>query len=175
VEVFDPASTRDSILFSLSLSLSLSTEIFFIITLHGPRTKHSLSVVGKACLHCRWIFISAGISLPSRCLAMNVYSDFGIPAFGRHVTIFIAVTTKAILWSSTISCTQTTFVLHLLHDYPSLHTLISRMSHCTDYTKNCAISFSPNIVQFPEANCVFRTHSRWSNGKPIPVTGSAGP
>jgi hypothetical protein len=26
--------------------------------------------------------------LPSRCLAMNVYSDFTISAFGRHVTIY---------------------------------------------------------------------------------------
>jgi hypothetical protein len=27
--------------------------------------------------------------LPSRCLAMNVYSDFAIPAFGRYVTVII--------------------------------------------------------------------------------------
>jgi hypothetical protein len=25
--------------------------------------------------------------LPSRCLAVNVYSDFAIPAFERHVTV----------------------------------------------------------------------------------------
>jgi hypothetical protein len=41
----------------------------------------SLSIV--AC-----VFVAAGMCLPSRCLAMNVYSDFAIPAFGRHVTIF---------------------------------------------------------------------------------------
>jgi hypothetical protein len=34
------------------------------------------------------MFAAAGICLPSRCLTMNVYSDFAIPAFGRHVTIF---------------------------------------------------------------------------------------
>jgi hypothetical protein len=31
--------------------------------------------------------IAAGMCLPSHCLAMNVYSDFTIPAFGRRVTI----------------------------------------------------------------------------------------
>jgi hypothetical protein len=30
------------------------------------------------------VFISAGTCLPSRCLAMNVYSGSAIPAFGRH-------------------------------------------------------------------------------------------
>jgi hypothetical protein len=36
------------------------------------------------------VFVAEGTYLPSRCLAMNVYPDFTIPAFGRHVTIFIA-------------------------------------------------------------------------------------
>jgi hypothetical protein len=35
-----------------------------------------------------WVFLAAGMCLPSRCLAMNVYSDFIIPAFGHHVTIY---------------------------------------------------------------------------------------
>jgi hypothetical protein len=30
------------------------------------------------------VFVDAGMCLSSRCLAMNVYSDFTIPAFGRH-------------------------------------------------------------------------------------------
>jgi hypothetical protein len=34
------------------------------------------------------VFAAPGICLSSRCLAINVYSDFTIPAFGRHVTIF---------------------------------------------------------------------------------------
>jgi hypothetical protein len=34
------------------------------------------------------IFVAAGIRLASRCLAMNVCSDFAIPAFGRHVIMF---------------------------------------------------------------------------------------
>jgi hypothetical protein len=34
------------------------------------------------------VFVAAGMCLPSRCLAMNMYSDFTIPAFGRHVTVF---------------------------------------------------------------------------------------
>jgi hypothetical protein len=33
------------------------------------------------------VFVAAGMCLPSRCLWMNVYSDFSIPAFGRLVTI----------------------------------------------------------------------------------------
>jgi hypothetical protein len=33
------------------------------------------------------VFVAAGMCLPSRCLAMNVYSDFTIPAFGLHVTV----------------------------------------------------------------------------------------
>jgi hypothetical protein len=37
------------------VSLSLITELLFIITLHGPRRKHSLSIVGKACLQHRCI------------------------------------------------------------------------------------------------------------------------
>jgi hypothetical protein len=34
------------------------------------------------------VFFAAKMCLPNRCLAMNVYSDFTTPAFGRHVTIF---------------------------------------------------------------------------------------
>jgi hypothetical protein len=33
------------------------------------------------------VFVAARMCLPSRCLAIYVYSDFTIPAFGRHVTI----------------------------------------------------------------------------------------
>jgi hypothetical protein len=41
-----------------------------------------------------FVFVAAGISLPSRCVAINVYSDFTMPAFRRHVTIFTATFTK---------------------------------------------------------------------------------
>jgi hypothetical protein len=34
------------------------------------------------------VFVAAGMSLPTRCLAMYFYSDFTIPAFGHHVRIF---------------------------------------------------------------------------------------
>jgi hypothetical protein len=34
------------------------------------------------------VFVTAVMCLPSRCVAMNVYSDFSIPALGRHVTLF---------------------------------------------------------------------------------------
>jgi hypothetical protein len=35
------------------------------------------------------VFVSAGMCLPSSCLVMDVSSDFTIPAFGRHDTIWI--------------------------------------------------------------------------------------
>jgi hypothetical protein len=38
-----------------------------------------------------YVFVAAGICLPSRCLAMNVYSNFTLPAFGRHVTIYFDI------------------------------------------------------------------------------------
>jgi hypothetical protein len=34
------------------------------------------------------VFIAAGTFLPSRCLAKNIYCDYAIPTFGRHVTIY---------------------------------------------------------------------------------------
>jgi hypothetical protein len=38
-----------------------------------------------------YVFVAAGMCLPSRCLAMNVYSDFAIPAFGRHVKLYLNI------------------------------------------------------------------------------------
>jgi hypothetical protein len=35
-----------------------------------------------------FILVAAGMCLPSRCLTMNVYSDFTIPTFGHNVTIY---------------------------------------------------------------------------------------
>jgi hypothetical protein len=74
-----------------------STELFFITALHGPRRKHSLSCwkgVFTAPLHSErsysivaCVFVAAGMCLPSRCLAMDVCSEFTIPAFGCHVTL----------------------------------------------------------------------------------------
>jgi hypothetical protein len=82
------------------LDYDFSNEIFFITTLHGPPRKHTLSIFGKARLRSRCIateissvvacvFVAVGMSLPSRCLAMNVYSDLTIPAFGRNATKYI--------------------------------------------------------------------------------------
>jgi hypothetical protein len=70
-----------------------STKLFFITTFHGPRRKHILSLVGKVCWQrCCYIvacvFVAAGKCLPSRCLAMTVYTYFTIPDFGRHVTLW---------------------------------------------------------------------------------------
>jgi hypothetical protein len=70
-----------------------SAELFLINNLHGPPRKHSLSIFGKACLQHRCIETEVtrlwlAYSLPRKMLTMNVYSDFTIPAFRRHVTIF---------------------------------------------------------------------------------------
>jgi hypothetical protein len=37
------------------------------------------------------VYVAAVMCLPSRCLAMNVYSDVAIPASGRHVTVLYAL------------------------------------------------------------------------------------
>jgi hypothetical protein len=37
------------------------------------------------------VFVEGGMCLPSHCLALNVYSDFIIPAFGCHVTIYVYI------------------------------------------------------------------------------------
>jgi hypothetical protein len=59
------------------------------------RTRPNLDGVFTAPLHCNGsystvacVFVAAGMCLPSRCIAMNVYSDVANPVFGRHVTIF---------------------------------------------------------------------------------------
>jgi hypothetical protein len=51
-------------------------EGMFTALLHSNR---SYSIV--AC-----IFVAMGMCLPSSCLAMDVSSDFTVPAFGHHVT-----------------------------------------------------------------------------------------
>jgi hypothetical protein len=82
-------------------------------SLHGPRGKHSLFIVGKACLQRRCIatevtrFLLAylllrGICLPSRCLRVNVYSDFTIPALGRHVAIPSCILVTQIIRNSIV-------------------------------------------------------------------------
>jgi hypothetical protein len=37
------------------------------------------------------VFVAAVMCLSSSCLAMDVFSDFTIPAFGRHVTIWLSL------------------------------------------------------------------------------------
>jgi hypothetical protein len=41
----------------------------------------------KSYLIVAYVFVAAGMCLPSRCLAMKIYSDFAIPAFWRHVAV----------------------------------------------------------------------------------------
>jgi hypothetical protein len=97
--LFAPSNSFIAIILQLPISktrlYSIQLKLFFITTFHGPRRKHNLSISGNACLQRRCMtaevtcVLAAGMCLQSRCLAMNVYSDFTIPAFGRHVTISI--------------------------------------------------------------------------------------
>jgi hypothetical protein len=59
---------------SRNLTLFFSTELFFITTLHGPRRKHSLSVVGKACLQCCCIATEVIQLLLACSLPWNVFT-----------------------------------------------------------------------------------------------------
>jgi hypothetical protein len=67
-----------------STRLQLKSSLEPLCTDHAENTAplHSNGIYSTfACL-----FVATGICLLSRCLAMNNYSDFTIPAFGRHVT-----------------------------------------------------------------------------------------
>jgi hydroxymethylglutaryl-CoA reductase len=56
----------------------------------GSRVYRTTEVV--AC-----VFVAGEMRLSSRCLANSVYSDFAIPAFGRHVTVRIYQYTRLII------------------------------------------------------------------------------
>jgi hypothetical protein len=53
----------------------------------GANRKHRFHLCDPKILDVAYVFVAAGTCLPSRCLAMNVYSGSAIPAFRRHVTI----------------------------------------------------------------------------------------
>jgi hypothetical protein len=66
-------------------------ELFFIITLQKSQLLSCLEGVFTAPFYSNGnysivasLFIAAGMCLPIRCLAINVNSDFTIPAFGHH-------------------------------------------------------------------------------------------
>jgi hypothetical protein len=65
-----------------------------------------------------------GICVPSRCLAMNAYSDFAIPDFGRHVTVFyinhfrrVLIDGKACFWLKS----KIHYILYSLSTYWKIH------------------------------------------------------
>jgi hypothetical protein len=78
-----------------------------VVATGTPTVVHSLRVCGwfphvfTAPLHnngsyfiVAWVCVAARMCLPRRYLAMNVYSDFTILAFGRHVTILVLCVTS---------------------------------------------------------------------------------
>jgi hypothetical protein len=82
--------------------------LFFITTLHGPRRKHPACCwegVFTALLHSSGsysivacVFVVVGMCLPIHYLAMDVFSDFTVPAFGRHVAICRYVSLMSSNW-----------------------------------------------------------------------------
>jgi hypothetical protein len=85
-----------------TLNCTVAPSVFKLTPRHGQRRNHSLSCyegVFTTSLHSNGsyssvacIFVAAGMCFLCRCLAMNIYSDFTIPAFGRHVTIYMETT-----------------------------------------------------------------------------------
>jgi hypothetical protein len=82
-----------------TLNCTVAPIVCKITPPQGPHRKHSFYCwwgVFTARMHSNGsysivtcVFVEAGMCLPSRCLAMNVYSDFTIPAFRRHVTVLL--------------------------------------------------------------------------------------
>jgi hypothetical protein len=109
VEVFEPASTWDSIsscMTSSSYSLRVDpTESTvseqFLYCYRGVLTSplhRSGSYPVVAC-----VFVAAGMCLPSSCLGMDLSSDFTIPAFGHHVTVFFCLTALGAVQTTSLS------------------------------------------------------------------------
>jgi hypothetical protein len=82
-----------------TLNCTVAQVVFKINPRHGPRIKPNLYCwwgVFTTPLHSNGsypmvacVFVGAGMCFPSRWLVMKVYYDFTIPAFRRHVTIYI--------------------------------------------------------------------------------------
>jgi hypothetical protein len=90
-------------IFSIILDCRLKRlpQLLSLYSLHGAPTE---KIVSKQFFHCyrgvytsrlhrngsssiiACVLISTGYCLPRRCLAINVYSGFAVPAFRRHVT-----------------------------------------------------------------------------------------
>jgi hypothetical protein len=63
------------------------------------------------------VFVAAGMCLPSRFLAMPIYSDFTISAFRRHVTIcYVSATTVVSREEKSSVTRRRLIVLQLCHD-----------------------------------------------------------
>jgi hypothetical protein len=74
------------------------------------------------------VFVAAGMCLPSRCLAMNVYSDFIIPAFKRRVTMYILVYIYTHIYLSINPFTRTHVAVHLFTN-PLTHSPLHQSVH----------------------------------------------
>jgi hypothetical protein len=77
IQFFSPLLYNHFTRTTLKIQHLYCLEGVFTVSLHN---NGSYSIVS-------YVFVVAGMCLPRRCLAMNIYSDFTIPVFGRHVTI----------------------------------------------------------------------------------------
>jgi hypothetical protein len=127
-------------------------EGVFTASLHS---KGSYAIV--AC-----VFVAAGMCLPSRCVTMNVYSVFTIPAFGLHVTISWHTTHRPIyahIHESTSWETKGHSVNHEMSRLlwnPKVHYLIHKsqpLGFINTYTNTC--TYTPN------GKTVARASSSW--------------
>jgi hypothetical protein len=94
----------------LTNSSRLNSSLYLLCADHADHAENSLSIAGKACLRRRCmvtevmrLLLAYSLPrecLPSRCLAMNNYSDFAILAFGLHVTI----SKKLYFYNNLFSC-----------------------------------------------------------------------
>jgi hypothetical protein len=74
---------------SLQLQEGLLNSIFVIYLRGGSNRKHRFQRYTSTILVC--LFVASWTCLPSRCLAINVYSGSAISVFRRHVTLFLIV------------------------------------------------------------------------------------
>jgi hypothetical protein len=94
------------------------------------------------------MFLSEGTCLPSRCLAMNIYSGCAIRAFRRHATIYLEVwelPTLKQLWQDRYSCLATASKQRLLSKSTCLVTFASMWAVPTEGSKISGLGFRDHL------------------------------
>jgi hypothetical protein len=108
------------------------------------------------------MFVAAGMCLPSRCLAMNIYSDFTIPAFGRHVTICFYFSStygcRKCAWNRIwLLCNDDRAVYAINNDAPSFPSSFGTLTPAYKFCKHC-ITLSRNCFTVHATCTVYRIY-----------------